>query len=110
MEPDVTTAKDVKPLDEALRILWQRIRTATESLTRLREENSSMRQTLQDLERQVASLRGEMLRKDEEIKRLRTEQAHARNNDGAGGFPPEEREILKARIRELIAKINSHLQ
>lgn len=110
MEPEIAAVKDARPLDEALRILWQRIRTATESLARLREENSSMRQLLQDMERQVASLRGEGLRKDEELKRLRAEQVHARSNDGSSGFAPEEKEILKARIREMIAKINSHLQ
>ena len=109
-EAEISTAKDVKPLDEALRILWHRIRTATELIASLRGECDQLRQKVREMENERTDIASELARKDEEIKRLRAVQAQTRGNGGTSGFTPEEKEILKSRIRDLIAKINSHLQ
>lgn len=109
-DTDLGLVKEARPLDEALRALWQRVRLASELISKLRQEKSDLLAKLNDFEDEVSSYRGQLSRYEDEVRRLKAEQAQYRSGDGAGNFSPEEREALKIRIRELIAKINSHLE
>lgn len=109
-EIEVGDVKDVNVLEESIRTLWQKVRVATETISHLREERVSLQTRLAEIEMNAANLRNELLNKDQELRKLRGEYHQLVQSNGASGFSTEEKEILKVRIRELIAKINSHLE
>ena len=82
-------------------------------ITQLRQEKESLSVRAAELGGEAERLRTELSEREQELKRLRAEHTqlvNARNGAGSrDAITAEEREMLKGRIRELIAKINSHL-
>ncbi len=107
-ESEIIIAGDAG-VEHVLRSFWEKARAAGELIARLREEKRGAENRIGELEAEVASLRSEIQTKELELKRLRAEHVQLTSSDGREFFSPEEKEILKGRIRELIAKINSHL-
>lgn len=108
-ELEVETGKSAQSLEDALRVLWDRVRAAADMVTRLKQEKRAMFGQVSTLEREVASLRSELQTREQEMKRLRQEHTQLLNAQSSAGFTPDERENLKNKIRDLVAKINSHL-
>jgi len=108
-EVETTLAKDTKSFEDALKVLWDKVKSASETIAAVKSEKQAVYERLLSLGNQIEVLRGELQAKELEIKRLRAELAQSTNQSGAFEFSNEEREILRLRIRELIAKINSHL-
>jgi len=102
-------SKDVNVLDEALKIVWDKIRLTTHLINQLREEKHTLLSRTSELERLVLSLRSDIQTKDQELKRLRAEHDQVLNSNGQQSFSEEEKEAIKNRIRDLISKINSYL-
>lgn len=96
-------------VENVLRSFWEKARAAGELIARLREEKKGAERRLREMEQEVASLNSEIQSKEQELKRLRAEHVQLTSSNGREFFTAEEKEILRGRIRELIAKINSHL-
>ena len=94
---------------EAVRSFWEKVRHAGEMITRLREEKRELQGHVETIDRDLQALRSELRDKEQELKQLRAEHAQILNSNGHEFFSGEEREAIKTRIRELLAKINSHL-
>lgn len=108
-EIETTLAHDAKAFEEILKVLWDKVRAAAGLVASMREEKQSLQERLLAVNNQLEALQNELHNKEQEIRKLRADLARSSNHDSAFGFSNEEREILRARIRELIAKINSHL-
>ncbi len=108
-EIDVPVTGEIESVEGLLRTFWEKARTAAELITRLRQESKELRGQVERLERETGTLRSEVQTKDADIKRLRAEQAEWHDSNGHETFTNEDKENLKATIRGLIAKINSHL-
>ncbi len=108
-ETEVALPKDGNALDESLKSVWDKIRLASQLINQLRDEKRKLNVRVDDLERQVASLRSEALSRDQELKRLRAEHVQLLNANGHQSFTDEDKDNLKGKIRDLISKINSYL-
>lgn len=109
-EADVMTALPAGGIDESIKVLWDKIRSTSLLITQLREENRGLVTRVEELSAEVASLREELGKREQELRKLRTDHAaYVTASATASEFTPEERESIKARMRELISKINSHL-
>jgi len=94
-------------LDGALKSLWERARRAGEAIASLREENATLRSRLTELEGELVRLRAEVGRKDTAITELRAAQTEA--EDQAVLVSDGDREALVARVKLLLAKLESYL-
>ena len=99
---------DVRHLDEILQRLWEKARVVSESLTRMREENQSLKKRVTDLEHVERKLISEIQKSDGDLQKVRSELLKLQSN-GSDLLTKEEKEALKARIKELISRINSRL-
>ncbi|HEV8539051.1 MAG TPA: hypothetical protein VGR15_09065 [Bacteroidota bacterium] len=101
--------EEIPVMEDALKPVWDKIRLAAHLISQLREDKQNLMSRIDDLERQVATLRSEILTRDQEFKRLRSEHVQLVNANGQRSFTEEEKENIRSRIRELISKINSYL-
>jgi chromosome segregation ATPase len=108
-EPEVSVLREPGTVEDFLRTLWERVRMAGETIRDLRSDKHNLTARIGEIENELSKLQAEMQQKDQELKRLRTERAHLLSADGNAGFTEEEKETLRARIHEIISKINSHL-
>ena len=110
VDREVNTDGDSQLLESVFKQLWDRIRAATELISHLREENKKWEGQAERLEGELVRLRSELNQKEQEIKRLKLDNAQL---EGALGdndvLTVEDKEALKGRIKDLISKINSHL-
>ena len=101
--------KDLGSLELALKSMWEKARAASDLIARLQADKSELLSTVRELERGIASLRSDMVTKEQDLKRLRAEHTQLSNIDSKNVFPEEEKEMLRVKIKELISRINSHL-
>ena len=105
--PEVS--KDAQTLESSLRKLWDKIKTSSELIQQLKQDKQDLNRQVDALAAEVAALKTDVADKDLEVRRLKAERAQLIQVGSGNGFTDEEKEILKVRIRDLIAKINSHL-
>ncbi len=109
-EIEPSASKETNSVDDALRILWDKAKEASDLISELKRERQQLHTKLIAIESELSRLRNELITKDQEVKRLKGELAQSANtNNGTIAILTEEKEVLKNRIRELIATINSHL-
>ena len=101
--------KDAQLLQDMLKILWERAQSISELVARLREEKRTQQERERELGQELESLRSAISSREQELKRLRSEHIQLINSNGNNMLTQEEKENLKSKIRDLIAKINSHL-
>jgi len=113
---DAVVSNEMNKIDDLLRAFWEKARAASDMIAALRADRHALEERLAGVERELASLRAqinakeqELRSKDQEAKRLKTERDQLISSNGHDRLSDEEKERLKARIRELIARINSHL-
>ena len=109
MEKEVETATDSSTLEESIKGLWDKARTAGNLIVQLRDEKKSLGVRLQQVENELQSIKDALGNREQELKRLRAEYAQMVSSNGQNAFTENEKENLKNKIRDLIAKINSHL-
>lgn len=107
-EAEVISGKDMKTIETSLEALWDKARRVSEVLVQLKESNSVLQKKVEDLEAVEQNLKQELASKDRELERLRQDALRLQSN-GSNILTKEEKEALKARIKDLISKINSHL-
>jgi chromosome segregation ATPase len=106
---ELNTIGDVGKLEDSLKILWDKIRSSTAIISSSRDENKSLADRISNLEKEISSLKTELYTKEQDLKRSKLEHAQLQNTSNTDIFTTEEKENLKTRIREIIAKINSYL-
>lgn len=108
MEPEVSNRSDVRTLEMSLQRLWEKARRVSEIVSGLKEENKTLQDQVAGLERAEQKLKNQLEEGERELERIRAELGRMQSN-GNELFSKDEKEALKARIKELIAKINSRL-
>jgi chromosome segregation ATPase len=108
VEAEVSSGKDIKTLETSLEALWEKARKVSEVLVQLKETNTSLQKRVEDLESIEQRLKQELTSKQGELDRSRQEALRLQSN-GSNILTKEEKEALKARIKDLIIKLNSHL-
>ncbi len=107
-EAEVISGKDIKTIESSLEALWDKARRVSEVLVQLKETNGVLQRKVEDLEAGAQNLKQELTARDRELERLRQDALRLQSN-GSNILTKEEKEALKARIKDLIGKINSHL-
>lgn len=105
---EATSGKDIKALETSLETLWDKARRVSEILVQSKEKNGVLQRKVEDFELVEQNLKQELAVKERELERLRQEALRLQSN-GSNILTREEKEALKARIKDLIGKINSHL-
>ena len=108
MEAEVIGGKDVRSLETSLEALWEKARRVSEVLVQLKETNGTLQKRIEALEGVEHRLMQDLASKDRELERLRQDAIRLQSN-GSNILTKEEKEALKARIKDLITKISSHL-
>ena len=110
VDSEVNRDGDFQLFESGFKQLWERIRATTEFISQLRERNQKYQGQIERLESDVVRMRSELNQREQELKRLKLDHAQLsgslRDNNV---LTSEEKESLKNRIKDLIAKINSHL-
>ena len=96
-------------LEDTFKAVWEKARTASSLISQLKEEKGMLNARVAELEGAVETLKSEMLKKEQEFKRLGLEHAQFMSSHGNNVLTADEKENLKNKIRDLIAKINSYL-
>ena len=108
VDAEVVSGKDIKSLESSLEALWEKARRVSETLVHMREANAELLNRIQTLESSDENLKRELASKERELDVLRKEALRLQSN-GSNFLTKEEKEALKARIKDLIIKINSRL-
>ena len=99
---------DVRSAEGVLRALWEKARHAGELIAQLREEKKDLQAAVQDLQQQIHQLQEELVKKDQVIATVTAELTSAPSKK-AVLFANGERELLTAKVKDLLAKIESYL-
>ncbi len=98
----------IQEIELSLQKLWEKAHAVSEALRALKKENKELRAQL-DSYKEQAKQRGEaLIRQQQELESLRQKIKELQSTEHSL-IPNEEREELVTKVRELIAKINSHL-
>jgi len=108
VEAEVISGKDIRSLETSLETLWEKARRVSEVLAQLKETNGELRKRVKDLEAVEQRLMQDLADRNREADGLRQEVLRVQSN-GSNILTKEEKEALKARIKDLIIKINSRL-
>ncbi|HEY5615425.1 MAG TPA: hypothetical protein VIL52_05325 [Bacteroidota bacterium] len=108
VEPDVVSERNLHTLEASLEKLWEKARRVSDLLLRFKEENQSLKGRISELERLESQLRADVRSREQELERLGSEVVKLQSK-GSQLFSEDEQEALRARIKDLIFKINSRL-
>ena len=110
VDMEVKSYTESLTLESLVKQLWEKVRTAAERISQLKEENESFKTRMEHVEHELSKLHSDINQKEQEIRRLKQDHSQLTNAVGSNNvLTIEEKEALKERIKELIAKINSHL-
>jgi len=99
---------EIRPIESSLKSLWERARKASEAIHTLREERKLLLAKVEDLLRENQRLQQDVVRKDQLLKSA-TASAQEVAAKKTGAFPDGEREVMVARIKTLLAKLDTYL-
>ncbi|MCX7984661.1 MAG: hypothetical protein N3A63_07150 [Bacteroidetes bacterium] len=105
---ELSQRRTIQEIEESLQRLWEKAHAVSEVVVRLKNENRELRVQNAALREQVQQRERELEVKIREIESLRAQIREVQYNESAL-ISKEEKEELKSKLRELIAKINSHL-
>jgi len=92
---------DVRSVEGNIKALWESARRAAEVITGLRQERQALQAHVARLERELLQIRAEAA----QIRKQAAEQIQEGGMSFAGG----ERDLLAAKVKELIAKLDAYL-
>jgi uncharacterized coiled-coil DUF342 family protein len=108
-DTEVGVVNDIESTGSLLKEFWERVQTLGELVKKLRSDNKTLMDQVEQLEIELHDLRAKIHEKDQEYRRLRSEYDQIVSAQDKDFISVPERDDLKDRIRELISKINSHL-
>ncbi|MBN1397567.1 MAG: hypothetical protein JXA06_05985 [Bacteroidetes bacterium] len=107
-DTEMADKKDLKRLEDALQLLWEKARRVSDVMIQLKAENKELRSRISGLELKERHSAEEIQRRQNELNEIREELAKAQSN-GSSLFSKEELEVIRLRLKELIGKINSRI-
>ena len=113
LEQDTIHTTSDSPADEQqiarlLQGVWDRVHQAGELIKELRAQRSDLVRRMEALESEFSRMKGELANRNGIIKTL-TEQQNAAETAQGKGFTNGERDAITARVKELLARIESYL-
>jgi hypothetical protein len=112
MENAVTKVNDLGIKSE-LEKLFSKIKLLVEKNTTYKDENHFLNEKFKDIEQTISELKlelsnknSEVLNKDREISELKNKLLDEKKNKISG----DEKSMLKSRIRELMVRLDTHLE
>src|SRR2546425_705419 len=105
----MTMVNENRLLEGVFKVVWEKTRATAELIRQLREEKRGLLERVTELEREGERLLAAAMKQEQELKRLRAEHAAMISSADGNVLSAEEKERLKSKIREFIAKINSYL-
>ncbi len=108
VEKSVLASSEVQSLEDGLKGLWERVRSAGEMVVQLREEKASLHARVQELESRLQGLDRELLKRENQLKEVTASKAAAESKEGflvANG----EREAFVSKVKDLLARIDAYL-
>jgi predicted nucleic acid-binding Zn-ribbon protein len=109
VEVELNIPRDHHLLEGVFKVVWEKTRATTDLIRQLRDEKAGLTRRLADLELDVQKLRTTAANQEQELKRIRAEHAELLNAGDDNVLSQDEKERLKSKVRDLIAKINSYL-
>jgi FtsZ-binding cell division protein ZapB len=103
------TLPDQENVEAEIKKLWDKIRKASEVIFMLRDEIQTLKTENSELHQKYEDLKTASDSRYQELARIRAEYTRLASSLSEETFSLQEKEALKNRISELIAKINSHL-
>jgi regulator of replication initiation timing len=99
---------DLKSIEGSLKALWERARRASEAIHSLREERKALSTKVDELTTENRRLQQELMKRDQLLKSVTAslEEAAAKK---VTTFPDGERAALAARVKVLLAKLETYL-
>ena len=108
-EIEISVPQENNLLEGVFKVIWEKTRAASDLINQLREERRDLAVRVTGLESEVQKLLTALADHEQEFRRLKTEHAQLLNSNGSNLLTDDDKERLKARMRDLIAKINSYL-
>ena len=108
-EAEISIVSNMDNIEAVLKTFWEKARFAVDLITRLRDEKHVLLARQKELEDELQEVYAEISKIEQDMKRLKSEHAYLQQSRSDDSFTIQEKEELKSRIRELIAKINSHI-
>jgi chromosome segregation ATPase len=104
----VVLQSEGRNIESAMKTLWEKARRAGEHIAALKEDNADLRSRLEDVQAQLEHLNEELVQRDQTISQLEAEQAEA-DSKREEVFSNGEREALAAKVKDLLARIDTYL-
>jgi chromosome segregation ATPase len=108
-EIEISVPQENNLLEGVFKVIWEKTRAASDLINQLREERRDLAVRVTGLETEVQKLLTALADREQEFRRLKTEHTQLLNSNGSNLLTEDDKERLKARMRDLIAKINSYL-
>jgi len=108
-EIEISVPQENNLLEGVFKAIWEKARAASDLINQLREERRELSGRVAELEAEVQKLLTSVAEQEQEFRRLKTEHTQLLNSNGSNLLTEDDKERLKARMRDLIAKINSYL-
>jgi predicted nucleic acid-binding Zn-ribbon protein len=96
---------DAKTVEDGLQALWAVARKAGEELQRLRRENEDLSGQVRAREAEITEIRKQVHAQQELLRKLQEQQQNAEASVALNG----DRQMLYARVKALLAKIDAYL-
>ena len=109
VEMETNTSRDGNLIEGAFKAVWEKARAASDLIRQLREEKRGLSQRIVELEIELQKLQSASGKQDQELRSLKAEHAQLVNASDDNVLSADEKERLKSKVRDLIAKINSYL-
>jgi uncharacterized coiled-coil DUF342 family protein len=108
-EVEMNPVHEHRMLEGVFKVVWEKTRATSDLIRQLREEKRGLSQRVAELESEAEKLLQAAVKQEQELKKLRAEHAEMLNSADGNVLSADEKERLKNKIRDLIAKINSYL-
>ena len=108
LDTEMADKKDLKHLEDALQLLWDKARRVSDVILQLKADNRELQSRISSLELKERRSMEELQRRENDLNEIRAQLAKAQSN-GSSLFSKEELEVIKSRLKELISKINSRV-
>ena len=108
-EIETNMSQDNRLLEGVFKVVWEKTRATSDLVRQLREEKRDLSHRVAELDTLVQKLQGACTRQEQELKKLRAEHEEMMSSNGGNALSADEKERLKNKVRDLIAKINSYL-
>jgi len=103
-DANAAAAGDIRSVESGIKALWDRVKRASETITQLRNEKRLLQSRVEQLEEEMIQIRAELSKVEQGGK------GSGRSVDMKGAlFANGEREIMMARVKALLAKLDAYL-